>query len=176
MQNNDHHGIDNKFARDEAVAADTSTDPAVLDAIARKPVDRGTSDQRLSRNVGYARENVARNPSALPETLEWLSQLTSDYMVIAGVMENPNTPLDVLWSAANHAESHIASLIVQNPGCGDAFILRVVDLHAGNLDVALRALRNPSITNETFELIAASVESRWDIVVDELRSARHDRE
>ncbi|WP_165063740.1 hypothetical protein [Marisediminicola senii] len=147
-----------------ALAASTMTPPAVLDAIARGPVDPSVP------NAGAARAMVAANPAASAETLTWLAEI-HDCPVILGVLLNPSTPLGVLRGFITSSNPALWDLLVQNEAVGDAFVSEVVDAHPTQ-ELTLRALRNPGISDETFATLADRVEPQWQQIVDALRNSR----
>ena len=164
-QLNTYPHIRNLFARQEAVAADPGTPAAVLDELARKPVNR-------QLDVDRTRERVASNPTTSAHTLTWLMESDQNLAVATAVLTNPSTPVEVLRRFGMREGAFYAGLVVENPGAGDEFVRAVVDQHRNDIDVLLRALRNPAITDDLFESLAARAEVRWSNFVDAMRAQR----
>ena len=97
---------------------------------------------------------MGENPSTPPETLAWLATIENDFGLRARVLTNPSTPVDTLRSFIDSPDSFFWNCLVQNTGAGDTFVLEFVDAHCAEVDVMLRALRNVSISDSTFEHLA----------------------
>ena len=168
MNSYDH--IDNPFARDEALSADPSTTPDILDTIARKPVVAGWANDRDTQNIGFARENVAGNPNADPVTLDWLSGIDNDYIMLFNLSANPSTPATTLRRLATRPGALLETL-VHNPSLPADLLQEIVDAHPVN-GVLFAAAGNPGIDDEMFEHVVGLVDPRHATAIADVRAKR----
>jgi hypothetical protein len=169
----EHHTyehITNLFDRDEALAEDPGTPPRILDKIARKRVVPGWASDRGTKNIGWAREKVAANPSTTAATLEWLSAVENDWVMLSAVLRHPNTQLHILREHAARPDG-LREQLIQNPAAPDEFILDVVAAHP-TPGVIAGALSNPRLTDAGFERIVEMVGPSWSSLVAAQRAAR----
>ena len=156
-------------SHDRHVATDYSTPPQVLDEVARKPVVRWEDGQRTVTD--RVRQHVAEHPEVRPDTLSWLLSVSVDEAVIRNALRHESTPAAELRRFITSANPGHWTALAQNTGVGDSFIYDLVTAHADHPPVALCALMNPAIGDETFDRIADDLGSDWSDVVSGIKKA-----
>jgi hypothetical protein len=160
----EQNSIDHDTARD--LDRDPELTPETLDAIARKPLTKGSTDA-----AWFARDWVADHPLASASTLAWLGEQNSNIWTTGKVLRNPSTPAATLLRFLSVSADKRRD-ISYNTGAGDEVIRALVDNHYTDRKAVRTSLYNPSISDATFEYVAALQPKSWK---SEIRWAREGR-
>lgn len=154
--------------RDLRAATDPATPPGVLDELARR------LDHRRPGSRDRVAKLVAANPSTPPSTLSRLADRPGTALHRA-VLRNPAAPVHVLQRFVHSAEPCHRAAIADSPAATEQVLLALVAAHPEAIDLPLRVLRNPALSDGAFERLAEHVGGRWPDLVDGIRRERADR-
>ena len=144
----------------EAVAANPSTSPRVLERLA-------SARQNLAERCA-----VAQNPACEPQLMERLHRDEHPF-VRGAVARNPACPQQLLARLADDKEEWIAQDVVTNANCGQRLLSYTVQRSKPGSDLRIAAAANPGCDADMLELLAD--DSRWSVrraVASNLRSSQ----